>query len=115
MELTSSSRGSVRVVSAFGRIDHAHADRFEAALAPYLLDCRKGVESLVLDFSAVSYISSVGLRVLLLAAKQVKEQKGQLVLAALSPDVSEVFQISRFNLVLRVLDSVDAAVAAVAL
>lgn len=113
MELISCSRDNVRIALARGRIDHAHADAFEAALAPYLLDCRAGVEALVIDFSRVTYISSVGLRVLLLAAKQVKEQKGRLALAALSPEVAEVFQISRFNVVLRVFDSVEAAVAGV--
>ena len=65
----------------------------------------------VLDFSNVVYISSVGLRVLLLAAKQVKAQQGRIAIAALTPIVAEVFQVSHFNLVLKVFADVAAAAA----
>ena len=69
---------------------------------------------LVLDFSGVDFISSVGLRVLMLAAKQAKLQQGKIAMAALTPMVSEVFQVSRFNLVLQVYGSVDEAILALA-
>jgi anti-anti-sigma regulatory factor len=46
-----------------------------------------------------------------LAAKQVKAQQGRLVVAALTPIVTEVFQVSHFNLVLQVFPDVAAAVA----
>ena len=105
------SWGSVRVLAVQGRLDHAQAKAFEAALAPHLVDCRADGSPLVLDFSGVVYISSVGLRVLLLAAKQVKAQQGRIVVAALTPIVTEVFQVSHFNLVLQVFPDVAAAVA----
>jgi anti-anti-sigma factor len=114
LELSSRQLGSVRVVDVHGRLDHAQAKAFEAALAPHLADCGKGGAPLVLDFSQVVYISSVGLRVLLLAAKQVKAQQGKIVVAALTPIVTEVFQVSHFNLVLQVFPDVAAAVAHVA-
>ena len=111
MELSSRSIGTVQVLLVQGRIDHAHANAFEVAMAPYLAACQ-GEQSLVLNFSGVPFISSVGLRVLMLAAKQVKTQQGRLAIAALTPIVAEVFQVSRFNLVLRVFDTPDAAAAA---
>lgn len=111
MELSSRQLGSVRVIDVQGRLDHAQAKAFEAALAPHLTDCSKGGTPLVLDFSQVVYISSVGLRVLLLAAKQAKAQQGKIVVAALTPIVTEVFQVSHFNLVLQVFPDVAAAVA----
>lgn len=95
-----------------GRLDHAHAKAFEAALAPHLAGCSADGQPLVLDFSGVPYISSVGLRVLLLAAKQVKAQQGRIAIAALTPVVTEVFQVSHFNMVLPVHADVAAAVAA---
>jgi anti-anti-sigma factor len=104
-------RGYTRLIDVQGRLDHAQAKAFEAALAPHLTDCSKGGTPLVLDFSQVVYISSVGLRVLLLAAKQAKAQQGKIVVAALTPIVTEVFQVSHFNLVLQVFPDVAAAVA----
>lgn len=114
MELTARSLGTIRVLTVKGRIDHAHASAFETALLPQLADCSAEGAAVVLDFSGVVFISSVGLRVLMLAAKQVKAQKGRLAIAALTPVVAEVFQVSRFNLVLRVFESTDAAAAALA-
>jgi anti-sigma B factor antagonist len=111
MELTCRDIGAVRVLSVEGRIDHARAADFQQALAPHLDDCNAQGEALVLDFGAVDYVSSIGLRALMLAAKQVKAQNGRIAIAALSPVVSEVFQISRFNLVFNVYDSVEAAAA----
>jgi anti-anti-sigma factor len=115
VELSSSNLGSVRVLHVQGRLDHAHAKAFELALAPHLLDNTPTGSPVVLDFADVGYISSVGLRVLLLAAKQVKAQQGRISIAALTPIVSEVFQVSHFNLVLQVYPDVAAAAADMAL
>ncbi len=112
MELSSCRLGSVCVLQVHGRLDHAHAKAFEVALAPHLVDCTDAGAPLVLDFSQVVYISSVGLRVLLLAAKQVKTQRGRIAIAALTPIVTEVFQVSHFNLVVKVFADVATAAAA---
>jgi anti-sigma B factor antagonist len=85
-----------------GRIDHATADGFRPALTPHVAGCAAGDDRLVLDLSGVEYISSVGLRVLMLASKQAKAQRGSLAVCGLVPVVREIFEISRFNLVLDV-------------
>ena len=96
-----------------GRIDHATTDAFRTALQPHLDRC-KDTEVVVLDMSAVEYISSVGLRVLMLAAKQVRTQGGAIAVAALEPVVKEIFEISRFNLVIPAYDDVQQALARLA-
>jgi len=101
----------VVIVSPVGRIDHASAEDFRLKLAPALEHCVEGSDRVVLDFSGVEYISSVGLRVLMLAAKQVKAQKGTIVIAAMQPVVQEIFDISRFNYVFAAFSAVRAAVA----
>ena len=60
----------------------------------------------MLDLSGVDYISSAGLRVLMLARKQAKVQGGTLVVAGLTPVVKEIFEISRFTVVFEVFGSV---------
>jgi anti-sigma B factor antagonist/stage II sporulation protein AA (anti-sigma F factor antagonist) len=112
MELHSKRVGNALVLNAQGRIDHAHADGFKTALDPSLAQCVRGGPGIVLDMSGVEYISSVGLRALMVAAKQIKSQGGRMVVAALAPVVREVFEISRFHLVFEIFDSVDAALAA---
>lgn len=113
MQLAPRSYADVTVAAPGGRIDHRSAAELEASLAP-LLDAaiaRRG--ALVLDFAEVEYISSVGLRVLMLAARRMREAQAPLALAALQTVVAEIFTISRFDKVLAVHPSVDAALAAV--
>lgn len=111
-ELAVGGDGRPCVVAVRGRIDQSQADAFGTALKPWLDSCTAQSDAVLLDFSGVDYISSVGLRVLMLAARQIKGQGGSIAIAALTPVVAEVFQISRFNLVFKVFDSTDAATTA---
>ena len=113
MNLNSRTQGNILILAPQGRIDHASSNDFSVALEPYLEECKLGGTPLVLDFSGIEYISSVGLRALMLASRQIKAQNGRIAIAALTPGVKEVFEISRFNLVYKVFDSVDEAVTGV--
>lgn len=106
MDLTPRRFADVVVLALAGRIDHGTAESFKDALRPHLERCAAGQESLVLDLSGVDYISSAGLRVLMLARKQAKTQGGTLVVAGLTPVVKEIFEISRFTVVFEVFGSV---------
>jgi anti-sigma B factor antagonist/stage II sporulation protein AA (anti-sigma F factor antagonist) len=112
MRLDPARFADVVVLSPRGRIDHVTAEELRTALAPHLARCGDGQDHVVLDFAAVDYISSAGLRVLMLAAKQAKAQSGFLAVAAVQPLVQEILEISKFTLVLRTLPSVRDAVAA---
>lgn len=113
MIINSKLERNILILMPQGRIDHASAADFSTALEPHLAECKSGGVPLVLDFNGIEYISSVGLRALMLAARQVKAQNGRIAIAALTPMVKEVFEISRFNLVYEIFDNVDAAVAGV--
>ena len=112
MELTASSTEGSAVVAPSGRIDHASADAFAAALQPHVERCKAGEPPLVIDMSGIDYISSVGLRVLMVAAKQAEAQAGRIAIAGLTPMVREVFEISRFDMVFSIFDDVEQALAA---
>jgi anti-anti-sigma factor len=114
MELVEQMNGAVKVARVSGRIDQTTAAQFQELLAPLLVQVKVGAAPLLLDFSGVEYISSVGLRVLMLAAKQVKVQQGKIAIAALTPVVAEVFQISRFHLVFPVHPDLATAVTSLA-
>jgi anti-anti-sigma factor len=111
MELAAKRFADTLALFPRGRIDHATAEAFKAALAPPLAGVAAGRDRAVIDLGAVEYISSVGLRVLMLASKQVKAQGGALAVADLQPVVREIFEISRFNLVLEVFPTLREALA----
>ena len=109
MEFSSQRLVDVFVAAPVGQIDHPNAERLKQALAPILDATVLAKGALVLDFSRVSYISSMGLRILLMAAKQLRAHDVRIAVAALQPVVTEIFDIARFNHVLEVFPTVRAA------
>ena len=65
---------------------------------------QSGDDKVLIDFSSLSYISSSGLRLILVAAKRARQVGGRLLLCELSPAVREVFEISGF---LKIMETVD--------
>ena len=113
MQISQDRYGDALVLTLSGRIDNSTTETFKAELDAHVASCRPGGDRLILDFSGVDYISSVGLRVLMLAAKHAREQGGTIVVAALQPVVREIFEISRFNLIFECFGSVREALAKV--
>lgn len=91
MTITKNLNGSVLEVALEGRLDTMTAPELEAELNKDL----GNVESLVLDFSKLEYISSAGLRVLLSAHKTMSAKGGMKVTNA-NEIVQEVFDVTGF-------------------
>lgn len=70
-------------------------------------------EGVVLDLSGLVYISSAGLRTILVMAKTLQQRTTKLALCALNPSIFEIFQIAGFDRILTIVDSREKAVAAV--
>ena len=87
-------KGATLVAKAAGRIDGANAREVQDALET-LLD--ENVTAFVLDLEHLSYISSAGLRVLLLVFNQLQRRTTKFGVCSLSSSVSEVFQVSGFD------------------
>ncbi len=98
MEIREKVCGAVTVLCPSGRIDAAHSEAFQTRLAAAV---GRAAALVVVDMAGVAYISSVGLRALMMAAKQTKVSGGKLAVAALQPVVKEIFEISRFNFVVK--------------
>ena len=113
MELTHRAYADVVVVAPAGRLDHTVAEVFERSLLPLLDPAAGSGAGVVLDFARVEYISSVGLRVLLIAGKAARARGARIAVATLRPVVQEIFAISRFNGVVEMFPTVAAAVAAI--
>lgn len=106
MDCRAQEIANVILVRVAGRIDHTTAKAFENALLPLLDGCSGEGKKALLDLSGVAYMSSAGLRVLILAAKQCREQYGEIVVAALQPLLQEVFRIARLEMVIKVFKTV---------
>jgi anti-anti-sigma factor len=113
MPLPHRDYGTARVLTPQGRLDHASCEAFQADLARHSEACKRDAAVLVLDLSGVEYVSSAGLRCLMLAARDAKARAGRIVVAAMQPVVAEIFQISRFNLVLEAFPTLPEALASV--
>jgi anti-anti-sigma factor len=99
MNISTRTQGDVTIVAFAGNLDSNTSPQAQQALDGVLAGgCRK----LVVDFSALDYISSAGLRVLLGAAKRLGGADSALRLCGLNETVREVFQISGFSTILNV-------------
>jgi anti-anti-sigma factor len=112
VEITHRALVDVVVVAPTGRLDHVAAGEFERALLPLLDPAAGSHKGIVLDFRGVDYISSVGLRVLMIAAKATRARGARIAIAELQRTVAEIFAISRFNGVIEIFPSLGAALTA---
>ena len=97
MTIEKNANGAVVTLKIIGRLDTSTAPALEAAID----DCIAGVQELVLDCSALEYVSSAGLRVILKAQKQMNVQ-GDMKLTGVNETVMEVFDITGFADVLNI-------------
>ena len=111
MQIATRQLADTALVGVVGRVDHRSAGQLEQALAPMMARVGSVRGAIVLDFSGVEYISSVGLRVLMVAGKQMRSQAASFAIAGLQPVVAEIFAISRFDRVLAVHADVPSALA----
>lgn len=109
MDITETTQNSVTVLSLSGRLDGASSPGLEQKIDAL---AAAGTTQVVFDCAALAYASSAGLRVFLSAAKKLKANGGGAAFAALSPAVTEVFELSGFNQVLSVHPGVAQAVGA---
>lgn len=87
------------VVNVSGRVDTVFAPELEQAVKPYFT--RQGI-TFVFDFAEVEYVSSSGLRIVLMAHKQITAQGGKFVLRNLIPDVRSIIDITGFSRIITV-------------
>lgn len=108
MDIKETKKDKATVLVVEGRIDSGTSAELEKKLI--VLIENGGVKDIALDFSAMDYISSAGLRVLLMAAKKTSKLGGKVVLAGLSANVKEVFDISGFSNIFSIFSSQEEAV-----
>ncbi len=108
--IESTKIGGVVVWAPKGRIDAAAAPNLEQEM---MSSIGKGAEDVVLDLSRTRYMSSAGLRVVLVVARDLQAKDGRFAVCGLNDEVKELFEVSGFSLIVNIVADRDAAVAAV--
>ena len=101
----------IQVCRFDGRIDSSNADQTTKDLRDAVAEESGHV---VFDFGNVDYVSSAGIRVILIVLKELTAQERRLAIGALNPDVRDVFHITGLEKLVPCHDTLDAALSAVA-
>lgn len=96
------------VVTVSGEIDVYTSPVLQERLVEVL---REGSPNIVLDLSAVTFLDSTGLGVLITGLKRCRSADGDLVLVTAQPNVLKVLEITGLNDVFQIHDSVEGAIA----
>ena len=108
MNIEVTTRLQAVIVAVRGRLDTTSAPVFEQRLADVIA---QGATYVVVQCSGLVYISSAGLRSVLLSGKKLQAQQGRLVFVALQDTVKEVFEISGLSSIFQIFASEEAALA----
>jgi anti-anti-sigma factor len=104
MEINQKEESGIVTISIKGRMDADTAPEAEKTVNSIL----KGDSNrLLFDLEQLEYLSSAGLRVLLSAAKELKRREGKIVLCSLNEFVKEIFEVSGFESLIPISDSVE--------
>lgn len=110
MEIGSREIGDVRVVSLTGDLDGRSAPAAQEQLLPLI----PPDGSVLLDLSGVDYMSSAGLRMMLLVYRHAQSVRSRIALVGLSEDIQDTMSATGFLDFFVLSDDVDAGVAALA-
>src|SRR5262245_45583472 len=108
LEVSETREPGVVVVGLAGRLDGTTAADLDARLGQLVA---AGERQVVLDLARLEYITSVGLRTILVVAKQLRAGAGKLVIAALQDPVKQVFDLAGFSALLPICSTRREAVA----
>jgi anti-anti-sigma factor len=106
MEIHARKENNITVITVTGRMDADTAPAFEKNLSEFIA---QGNHRFIVNLSALEYISSAGLRIILTTAKQLKNKNGELIFAGLRGTVQEVFKISGFHSIFKVFETEEKA------
>ncbi|MDE7477021.1 MAG: STAS domain-containing protein [Lachnospiraceae bacterium] len=99
MTIEAKREGNKLFLKVAGRVDNSTASQFEKEIQDRL---DEDVTEVLMDFSMLYYISSAGLRVLLMAQKTMNKRDGKMVIRNANSVVRETFHITGFLKVLTV-------------
>jgi anti-anti-sigma factor len=109
MEINAYTKGNKTVIGIEGNLDGQTAEYAQEKLMSYVFPN----SLIIIDMSKCPYVSSAGLRVLLMTAKQLAKIGGTGVFAGLIEEVRDVMEMTGFSSIFESYDTLDLALSAV--
>jgi anti-sigma B factor antagonist len=106
MKISEENWGSFVILNVEGQLNAITCNELEKRLNTLI---EQGEKQFLLNFSGLDYISSAGLRVLLVTAKKLKTGNGKIVLASLKGQVRKVFDAAGFSALFQMFDTREEA------
>ncbi|MDR1982417.1 MAG: STAS domain-containing protein [Holosporaceae bacterium] len=103
MEIKTSTEEGITIITPVGRVDTSTAKAFEDGV----MEAINSNSKIAIRFSDIDYISSAGLRVVLMAGKKLTASKGTLVLIDMPEKIFAVFKMSGFDKILKISSSFE--------
>ena len=100
MEVIINKEGAKTLVKLVGRLDTTNATQFQEDITPLMEDPTPDIE---FDCTDMEYTSSQGLRLFLMLQKTVSTKSGTLVMKNMKPQVREVFDITGFSNIIKII------------
>ncbi len=109
LDVTHRDFADCRLVRVGGRVDHTNSTVFHEDLGRHAGAVAQG-GGMVIDLARLEFITSAGLRALLLAHRTIAEAGGRLIVTGIAGVVKDVFRVSKFDSLLGVAETVEQAV-----
>jgi len=110
MEIKIEKKDDLTIISLVGRLDTISAEELKNEIVPLI---KNGGKKIIFNFVNLDYISSAGLRILLVATKMMKEKEGLLILCNINDFINEIFEISGFNQILSITNTFEEALVSI--
>ena len=104
MKITTEKIAEALVIHPEGRLDTMTAGQFESEVTPLI---QQSGQHVLIDFEKLDYISSAGLRSVLILAKEMKKKENSLALCCLNEPIMEVFRIIGFDTIISIFPTIE--------
>jgi anti-sigma B factor antagonist len=106
MEINKTECNGIVEINISGRLDAATSSDAESVITGVI---DNNHSKILINLENLTYISSAGLRVLLVAAKEMKAKSGKIILCSLIDNVKSVFEISGFSIIFEICSTKEEA------
>ena len=107
MEIIQKEENGIVCIEIIGRLDADSSPEAEKVVKDAIKD---QTTRILFNLASLEYLSSAGLRVLLGAAKEMRRKDGKIVLCALNEFVKEIFEVSGFQTLIPITDTVESGI-----
>ena len=104
LEIHEKDKNGFIIINLSGRIDGLTSNEINNYITNIF---EKGNRKIILDFSGINYLSSVGLRILLVNQQKVKTAGGDMAIFGLTNSIKDIFRMSGFLKIFTIIENLD--------